>query len=63
MQALWDNKNEVIDMPFEFYKYKRESKTEDIFDKIMTQNFPKLLTNTTDSRISENIKQDKYKTK
>ena len=60
MQALWDNNN-VINIPFEFYKYKRESKAEDIFDKIMTENFPKSLTNTTNSRISENIKQDKIK--
>ena len=52
MQALWDNNN-VINIPFEFYKYKRESKAEDIFDKIMTENFPKSLTNTTNSRISE----------
>ena len=59
MQALWDNN--VINIPFEFYKYKRERKAEDIFDKIMTENFPKSLTNTTNSRISENIKQDKIK--
>lgn len=29
----------------------------------MAENFPKLLTNTTDLRISENIGQDKYKIK
>lgn len=39
---------------------------EDIFDKIMTENFPKSLTNTTNSRISENItgqNKNKYKNK